>query len=177
VPGGSNKQRRKIESALLRVSGKGEGRTVLLEASILALRENPAHSAGRLVVAAYERYEAVRISRTASASIDSDSFAMSERGAIPETIEVELPAPFSGRALYSRSPDTTSSWTGNLGVRMPAIGMIPLTDSGFSAVFCRSSSIAKVGDCASHSGPRSPRRWFRTSHSKETRVELPKRPS
>jgi hypothetical protein len=60
---------------------------------------------------------------------------MSERGAIPETIEVELPAPFSGRALDSPSPDSTSSWTGNLDVRMPAIGMIPLTDSGFSAVF------------------------------------------
>jgi hypothetical protein len=145
--GGENKLKHKLEVGFLLVGGKNEGHTVRLEASILALRGNPARSAGYLSVVDYERSERVRIARTAGAPIDHDSFAMSGRGEIPETVAVELPKPFSGDALYSRNPDFPPSWTGDLSVKLPGAGRVPLTGPGFSAVFCRGFLRAKLKSC------------------------------
>lgn len=150
-PGPKNKLRRKVEVGFLKVSGNSEGHTVLLEALDFALRRNPARSGGSLAVEAYERHEGVRIATRTSASIDHGSFAMNGRGEIPETVEVELPEPFAGRALYARSPGSSPSWTGDLSVNLPGTGTIPLTGPGLSATLCRSSSIARLDDCASRS--------------------------
>ncbi len=154
-PGGKSKLRGGIEAGFLEVGGKGEGRTVLLEALDFAFRRNPARSGGSLAVEAYERHEGVRIARRMSTSIAHDSFVMSRRGKIPETVEVELPKPFAGRALYSRNPGSSPSWTGDLSVDLPGTDRIPLTGPGFSAVLCRDSSVARLERCldgsASHS--------------------------
>jgi hypothetical protein len=83
------------------------------------------------------------------AFFDRGSFVMSKRGKKPETVEVELPEPFAGRALYSRSPGSPPNWTGDLTVNLPGADGIPLTDPGFSALFCRGSSVARVDHCFS----------------------------
>jgi hypothetical protein len=136
----------KIEAGFLEVGGKGEGHTVLLEALDFALRRNPARSGGSLAVEAYEGREGVRIARRISASINHDSFAMSRRGEIPETVEVVLPKPFAGRALYSLNPGSSPSWTGDLSVDLPGADRIPLTGPGFNAILCR-SSVARLDRC------------------------------
>lgn len=141
------KSMHKIEVGFLTAGGKGGGRTVLLEALNFALSRNLARSAGRLAVAVYERAGEVRIARRISVSVDNDSFAMSARGKTPETVEIEPPAPFAGRALYSRSPGTSPSWTGDLSVDLADNERIPLTGLGFSATFCRGSTLTRLERC------------------------------
>jgi len=129
--------KRKTEEGILAVRGKGEGRTVRLEARILAFRRNPTRSGGGVRVEVYERHEAVRITRWTGGPFGRDAFIMSRRGKEPETVEVELPEPFVGRALYSGGPSSPSSWTGDLSVDLPGVDDVLLTGAGFSAVLCR----------------------------------------
>jgi hypothetical protein len=138
-PGLYPKLRRKSEEGVLAVRGKGEGRTVRLDAIIFALRRNPARAAGALRAEVHERREAVRVTRWTGGSFDPDSFVMSKRGKEPETLEVEPPEPFAGSALFSRNPGSPSSWTGDLSVDLPGAEEIPLTGAGFYAVLCRGS--------------------------------------
>ena len=145
--GGKNGLKHKLEVGFLTVSGKSEGHSVVLEASILALKGNPARSTGSLSVVGYERREAVRIAKMTDASIDHDSFDMSGHGEIPETVSVALPKPFAGHAFYSHSPGSPQNWTGDLSVELPGADRISLTGPGFSAVFCRGSLIAKFEPC------------------------------
>lgn len=141
-PGPFPELKRKIEEGELVVRGKGEGRTVRLDATIFAFRRNPAQSGGTFRVTAYERREGVRIARWRGDFFD-DSFAMSKRGRKPETVKVELPEPFAGRAVYSRSPGSPPSWTGDLSVDLPGADGIPLAGLAFSASLCR----GKVDSC------------------------------
>jgi hypothetical protein len=143
----SRNLRHNIETGFLLASGKGEGRTVLLEALDFASKRNPLRSGGGLAVSSYESREGIRIARKISVFIDHDSFAMSRLGEIPETVEVEPPEPFAGSALYSRTPDSPSSWTGDLTVNLPRASRIPLTGLGFNAVLCRGDSRTKFKHC------------------------------
>lgn len=145
--GGKNKLNRKIEVSVLTVSGKSDGRTVLLQAVNLALRSSPLRSAGHLSIAVYERLDRVRIMRNTSVSIDKNSFAMSERGTNPETIRIELSGRFDGHALYSHSQGYAPNWTGDLSVNLPGIGSIPLTGLNFSAILCR-GSLTNLDSCS-----------------------------
>ncbi len=133
------KLKRRVEVGFLAVSGKSEGQTVSLTASVLTLRGSPARLVGGLAVTGYERQGEVRVARTTRVAVDRHSFAMSRRGAAPETVEVEPPPPFAGRAVYSRSPSFPPSWTGDLGVNLPGTDPLPLTGPGMDAVLCRSS--------------------------------------
>lgn len=146
-PGGKKEPKRKVEVGFLTVDGKDENRAVLLQALNFALRRNPARSGGLLTAAAYERREGVRIARRTSVSIDHDSFAMSGRGKSPETVEVKLPEPFVGRALYSHSPGSSPRWAGDLSIDLPSIDRLPLTGPGFRATLCRGSSVASLDRC------------------------------
>lgn len=141
-PGPFPKLTRKLEEGELTVRGKGEGRTVRLDATIFAFRRHPAQSGGTVRATVYERRDKVRITRWSGAFFE-DSFVMSKRGRRPETIEVELPQPFAGRALYSRSPSSPPSWTGDLRVNLPGADGIPLAGSSLIADLCR----GKVDSC------------------------------
>lgn len=145
--GGKKKLRRKIEVGFLAAGGKANGRTVFLEALNFTSRRNRAHSGGLLRLATYERRDHVRITRTTSTWVDHDSFAMSRPGQNPETIDVELSKPFAGHALYSRSPGSLPSWTGDLRVNFAGAGSIPLAGPSFSAILCRGFSFDKLKRC------------------------------
>jgi hypothetical protein len=136
-PGPYPKLERKLEEAILTVHGKGEGRTVRLHATIFAFRWRPAYSGGTLQATAYERHEGVRITRSSNRFFYHNRFVMSRSGEEPETVKVELPNPFAGQALYSRSPGAPPSWSGDLSVDLPGADAVPLTGPGFSAVLCR----------------------------------------
>jgi len=90
----------------------------------------------------YERFHGVRIARWRSAAFEN-SFTMSRRGANLETIEVELPPPFTGRAFYARRPGSPPEWTGNLSVDLPGAVGVSLNGPDFSASLCR----GKVDSC------------------------------
>lgn len=151
-PGSFPKLKRQIEEGVLTVHGKGGGRTVRMEATIFAFRRNPAQSGGMVSTRVYERHEGVRITRWTGDFFDRGSFVMSKRGKTPETIDVALPEPFAGRALYLRSSGFPPSWAGNLSIDLPGANGIPLVGPGFSATLCR----ARVDGCLygrSHSQP------------------------
>lgn len=141
-PGPFPKLKRKIEEGALTVRGNGEGRTIRFDATIFAFRRYPGHSAGTLRALVYERLEGVRIARWRSTGFEN-SITMSRRGASPETVEVELPPPFRGHALYSRSSGSPPEWTGNLSVDLPGADGVPLHGPDFSARLCR----GKVDRC------------------------------
>lgn len=141
------KRKPKLEVSALMVGGKGEGRTALLEVLNFALKRNPARSGGLLGATVYERHEGVRITRRTNIVFDHDSFVMSKRGKAPETVEVKLPKPFSGHALYSRSLTSPSSWAGDLSVDLPGARGVHLTGPDFRAVLCRRSSEARLLRC------------------------------
>lgn len=128
---------RKEEEGVLALHGKGEGRTVRLWATIFALTRRPAYSGGTFGVVANERREGVRITRTTGGYFFHNSFVMSRRDTNPETVEVEPPKPFAGRALYSHRPGSPPSWTGDLGVDLPGIDRMSLTGPSFGATLCR----------------------------------------
>lgn len=131
------KWKRKVEEGFLDVSGKGEGRTVQLGASIFAMRRNPVRSGGVVRATSHERYEGVRVTRWVARVFEDDSLVMSKHGTKPETVEVELPEPFAGSAVYSHKGKSSSRWTGDLNVDLPGTSGIPLTGPGFSATLCR----------------------------------------
>lgn len=146
-PIGATALMRKSEVGILAVNGHVRGRTVSLEGSVLALKGHPARTTGRLVVGVRERSGGVRITRTTNLAINRESFAMSEPGETPETVEVVPPMPFSGRALYVRSPGSSPSWTGDLSIGLSDSDMLPLTGPGFSATMCRGSWMTRFKHC------------------------------
>jgi hypothetical protein len=63
----------------------------------------------------------------------------SDPGVQPVTATVEAPAPFSGLAAFSQTPDQLAAWSGSLAVELPGAGAVPLTGPAFAAAFCRGS--------------------------------------
>lgn len=146
-PVGATALMRKSEVGILAVNGHVRGRTVSLEGSVLVLKGHPARTTGRLVVGVRERRGGVRITRATNLAINHESFAMSEPGETPETVEVVPPVPFVGRALYVRSSGSPSSWTGDLSISLSGSDTLPLTGAGFSATMCRSSWMTRFKHC------------------------------
>jgi hypothetical protein len=142
-PGLFRRLERRLEEGILTVRGREEGHTVNMEAAIVALRHRPSRAAGRVAVQVYEKQGEVRIARETGGIVDRGSFGMSKRGENPETVNVKLPKPFVGSALYSQSPDSPPSWTGDLSVDLPGANEVPLTGPGFNAILCR----GRVGSC------------------------------
>lgn len=134
---------RKTEVGLLTVRARGGGRTVQLDAAIFALKQRPTQSGGGVSAVAYERRGEVRIRRQASLFFGADALVMSRRGIVPESIQIALPKPFSGTALYSRTQDSPPQWTGDLTVDLPGLADVPMAGSGFEAALCR----GRIGAC------------------------------
>jgi hypothetical protein len=141
------KLKRKLEEGILTVRGKTDGRNVQLHATI-AFRRSPAYSGGTLNIVASERREGVRITRRIGVFFYHNSLVMSRSGEEPETIKVNLPSPFTGQALYSRSLGSPASWTGDLSVDRPGADGVSLAGAGFTAALCR----GKVDSCLYGSG-------------------------
>lgn len=153
------KRKPKPDLGYLTVFGKGEGRTVSLEALDFASREHPARSFCLLFIGDYERREAVRIERSTLAFLGSESFRMSKLGKKPDAVRVAPSEPFAGSALYSHSPGPLPDWTGNLRVALPGAANVPLVGPAFEAAFCRGPSFGRLERClqvqgsGSHSQP------------------------
>jgi hypothetical protein len=68
-----------------------------------------------------------------------------EGGRHPSSATITPPAPFTGSATFSRQPDGSIAWSGDLEVELPGVGPVVLTGPGFEPQLC-------VGDsCEGHS--------------------------
>jgi hypothetical protein len=102
------------------------------------------------IVSAYrqERVGRVRVFRSTYLNAGPGQVKISARGAHPAKARVALGPPFSGTALFT---DATSksrvSWQGDLVVRLPGTGALPLTGPHFHASLCRASAFRPHSAC------------------------------
>lgn len=76
-----------------------------------------------------------------------DSVEISPIGERPLTAEVSLPKPYEGTGSYLQEGKAPPAWSGNLGVRLPGSGLVPLTGPEFEADLCRASDEAGFEHC------------------------------
>jgi hypothetical protein len=100
-----------------------------------------------LIAGVDERPGRVAITRAALIDGEPGGILLSKRGAVPVKATVAPPSPFSGTASYLDQPGATPSWSGDLSVRLPGVGAVPLTGPGFSADFCRLHSPKHLKGC------------------------------
>jgi len=102
------------------------------------------------IVTAYrqERVGRIRVFRSTFLSAGPGQVQISRRGVKPAKAKVALGSPFSGTALFKdgtrRSP---ASWQGDLVVRLPGTGALPLTGPHFHASLCRASAFRPQSAC------------------------------
>jgi hypothetical protein len=84
-----------------------------------------------------EKVGRVAISRGSILFEERDSIVSSPLGKTPVTAKVKLPEPFEGTATYLEEGSSPPSWTGNIGVRLPGGGLVPLAGPEFEAELCR----------------------------------------
>lgn len=143
------KARPSQEVDLLSAELKTEGRTVAFEALRFEFEgmSAPPFPATLLSADVSESLGRVTIDRTAFELIPKKVLHISRRGKQPETATIALTKPFAGSASYSAAPETPPSWSGDLSVRLPVLGTVPLTGPGFSAELCRAFSAADAENC------------------------------
>lgn len=93
------------------------------------------------------RVLASKVALTGLEDESSASYLLSRRGADPVTAEITPPSPFSGTGLYRAEGDMPATWTGALGVRLPGLGLVPLTGPEFEPTFCRAANQRESTRC------------------------------
>ena len=91
--------------------------------------------------------------------------ALSPKKARPVTAKMRLPAPFSGTGLYEDDGRQPPSWTGSLGIRLPGVGLVPLTGPEFDAFLCRATTGREADRCEEQLGEVEPLLYGSGSHS------------
>ena len=167
------KRKPQVDVGLLEVSGNGEGRRTALEAIYLALKQHPAKSFGLLFAGVYERNEDVRIQRSTLSFFGHESLKVSKPGKKPEALRLEPLAPFAGHGLYSHSPGSPPTWTGNLDIDLPGTKAIPLAGDELDATFCRGPSVLAVELCAYRDSLSRPMALARLSSLRQRRNSSP----
>jgi hypothetical protein len=143
-----DKRHRTGEADLLSAKLKEEGRTVSFEALRLKSGLGKSHPTLTFLSAdVSESLGRVTIERTAFEVTPETVLQISRRDKQPETAVIAPPKPFTGSASYSVAPETAPSWSGDLSVRLPGAGAVPLTGIGFNAELCRAFSASEAKDC------------------------------
>lgn len=78
---------------------------------------------------------------------ERDSVEISPVGVKPITAEVKLPEPFEGQASYLDEGPGPASWSGDLGLRLPGSGLVPLAGTEFEIKLCHGPSLEKFDRC------------------------------
>ncbi|HKZ13722.1 MAG TPA: hypothetical protein VJL81_07750 [Solirubrobacterales bacterium] len=78
----------------------------------------------------------LRIAREVRVPATESSFSFPGGPKLPEEVTVEPPSPFAGTATFSRTPESTFSWSGDLSVEFPGTRPIRLAGPSFGAGVC-----------------------------------------
>jgi hypothetical protein len=89
----------------------------------------------------HERLGRVRIVREAMEIVEEPELRLSPKGRKSSTVKLKPSEPFAGEALYLKRADSPATWTGDLRVRLPGIGEVPLAGPEFDVRLCRSDGI------------------------------------
>jgi hypothetical protein len=126
------KLRRMHLTAQARLGGKHES----LEA---VLFDRHARKPGRRVrfrAYRHEREGRITIDREIKVDAPESSFASIGGPKMPEAVEVKPPAPLVGSATFTRTPESTFEWSGDLAARFPGLGPVRLAGPSFSTSVC-----------------------------------------
>lgn len=151
---GKKRNRQKVEADLLFAKSHARGRRVEFGLVNLSLKTDPPLSFAFVTGNVSERLGRVRISRSIF-ELDEDVLELSKLGSNPETATVKPHRPFRGRATYSARRHARTTWLGNLRVRLPGAGAVPLAGRRFRARLCRTFSAAGLNRCFQGSGSHS----------------------
>jgi hypothetical protein len=94
-----------------------------------------------------EKAGRVAVDKLALVHDESDSMKVSPVGEKPLSAEVKLPKPFEGTGSYLQDGKAPGSWSGDLGVRLPGSGLVPLTGPEFETGLCRAEEVARFERC------------------------------
>jgi hypothetical protein len=137
--------------SILTAESRSAGRTTSFGAIGLDLGPGtPKHAPETisLIFAGFEEVvDRVHIAKSAFDVGDPGAVLLSKPGVHPESATVTLSKPFEGAASYLESPGSPPSWTGELSVRLPGAGTVPLTGPGFGAAICRVHSPKGLEKC------------------------------
>jgi len=89
----------------------------------------------------------VAISKIQLVFDEIDTIQASPLGRRPVTAEVKLPKPFEGSASYLEEGKAPPTWSGDLKVRLPGSGLVPMAGPEFEAKICRSSGSKELRRC------------------------------
>jgi hypothetical protein len=78
----------------------------------------------------------MRISREVKIHAAESSFSFPGAPKLPEDVTVEPPKPFAGTASFTRGPESTFAWTGDLTVEFPGMRSTRLAGPSFGAGVC-----------------------------------------
>jgi hypothetical protein len=126
----------KLRRMKLDASARAGGRHEALEAILFHRHARPAGRRVRFRAFRREREGRISIEREVKVEAPESSFASIGGPKLPEEIEVKPPAPFVGSATFTRTPESTFEWGGDLAVTFPGLGSVRLAGPKFSASVC-----------------------------------------
>lgn len=94
-----------------------------------------------------EKVGRVAISKVQLLFNETDTIRASPLGRRPVTAELKLPKPFEGSASYLEEGKAPPTWSGDLALRLPGDGLVPMAGPEFEANICRSSSSEEFERC------------------------------
>jgi hypothetical protein len=89
---------------------------------------------------AYERLPSIWIVRRVRLATPTSTFLLPNFAVAPENAVIQPTAPFTGSATFSRTAESTFSWTGDLAVSFPGIEPVPLAGPDFRLGYCALST-------------------------------------
>ncbi|HEU4738929.1 MAG TPA: hypothetical protein VFS54_07590 [Solirubrobacterales bacterium] len=153
------------ESTVLTAEAKRLGITrflLMAEASLGIGDEEFAFTVG--IAGESEKVGRVAVDKGTLTFEEFDSIATSPPGKRPLTAKVKLRKPFEGIASYMEEGSAPPTWTGDLGIRLPGSGLVPLAGPEFEAELCRGDREA-FEDCLDSVLEDEPFRYGSGSHS------------
>lgn len=103
------------------------------ESSLVAIASHPnERELPAFAAATREQHGGMEIARQVAVSGTPDNFVFEDN---LSTATIQPPAPFAGSAAFTRNPDGSGSWSGDLTVDLPGRADLPLVGPEFKAVF------------------------------------------
>jgi hypothetical protein len=121
--------------AHLSVSSRSGPRTVF-GATVFHRHERSAGQRVQFRATLSQREGRVSISREVDVDAGEGTVAFPGGPKLPEVVTVTPPAPFTGSATFSRTPESTFAWSGDLAVDFPGLGPLRLSGPRFLARMC-----------------------------------------
>jgi hypothetical protein len=123
-------------TATLQVADESAGASAHFEALRFSPRSRPPARRVFYEAAAYDRRGPIDTIRRIRLGTDTSTFRLPDFPVAPETAVIEPPAPFTGSGTFTRTPESTFSWTGDLAVTFPGTDPIPLAGPDFRLDYC-----------------------------------------